>query len=241
MCKDCHAFVDYFVNLALNPELREKEVEKGEKYVFLEALARETRDPIELRSQLFNILLAGRDTTASLLGWMFYILARHPTTFTTLRAAILNDFGTYERPKNLTFADLKSCTYLQHCLNEALRLYPVVPVNSRRAIKDTTLPRGGGPDGMSKLYVRKDQQVDYSVHAMHRSKELWGPDAEEWKPERWIGRKPGWEYLPFNGGPRICLGRKYSLSLKAHHFPSILPFLHCLWCSAIRNHEVYIP
>ncbi|MCJ1405290.1 hypothetical protein MMC11_008517 [Xylographa trunciseda] len=217
--KACHTFIDYFVNLALNKDLKADSLEKGypaankkERYVFLDALVSETRDPIELRSQLLNIIVAGRDTTASLLGWMFYTLARHPDVYARLRGIVLASFGTYPDSSELTYVNLKNCTYLQHCLNEVLRLYPLVPVNSRRAVRDTTLPRGGGPDGMSKIFVRKDQQVDYSVHVMHHRTSLWGADADEFKPERWVGRKPGWEYLPFNGGPRICLGQQFALT-----------------------------
>ncbi|MCJ1471965.1 hypothetical protein MMC13_000608 [Lambiella insularis] len=216
--KICHEFIDYYVNLALNRELKEKELEKGtlgakkDRYIFLEALVAETRDPIQLRDECLNILLAGRDTTASLLGWLFYLLVRHPEVYNKLRSTVVESFGTYNNSAELSFVSLKNCTFLQHCLNESLRLFPVVPLNSRRAVRDTTIPRGGGPDGMSKIYVRKGEQVDYSVHVMHHRKALWGEDAEEFKPERWVGRKPGWEYLPFNGGPRICLGQQFALT-----------------------------
>ena len=81
-------------------------------------------------------------------------------------------------------------------------MFPTVPLNSRRSIKDTTLPRGGGPDGNSPVFVPKGTEVNYSVYATHRTKEFWGPDAEEFVPERWDGKKTGFEYLPFNGGPR---------------------------------------
>lgn len=47
---------------------------------------------------------------------------------------------------------------------------------------------------------------------MHHRKDIWGEDAEEFKPERWEGKKVGWEYLPFNGGPRICLGQQFALT-----------------------------
>ncbi|KAK5138660.1 hypothetical protein LTR04_004310, partial [Oleoguttula sp. CCFEE 6159] len=213
-----HDFVDHFVQLALNRDLKkEKTAEEGgakkKKYIFLDALAAQTRDPLELRSQLLNILLAGRDTTASLLAWLFHLLVRHPTILANLRAAILADFGSYTHPKaEITFSTLKNCSYLQHCLNETLRLYPVVPGNSRRAQVDTSLPLGGGPDGRSPVYVRAGQQVDYSVHVMHRRKDLWGADAAAFRPERWVGRRPGWEYLPFNGGPRICIGQQFALT-----------------------------
>jgi len=94
---------------------------------------------------------------------------------------------------------MKSCQYLQNCNNEALRVYPVVPINGRYANKDTTLPRGGGKDGMSKIFIKKGSQVDYSVHVLHHRKDIWGPDAEDFRPERWEGRKVGWEYLPVSG------------------------------------------
>ncbi len=47
---------------------------------------------------------------------------------------------------------------------------------------------------------------------MHRRKDLYGEDADEYRPERWENLRPGWEYLPFNGGPRICLGQQYALT-----------------------------
>ena len=230
--KSVHDFVDYFVHKALKGDFqREKELEKGhdkDRYVFLEQLVSETRDPIELRSQLLNILLAARDTTASLLGYLFWILARNPEVFQKLRANIVENFGSYGNPGEISFVTLKNCQLLQHCINETLRLYPVVPVNSRRAQRDTVLPSGGGPDGKSPMFIKKDMQVDYSVFVMHRRKDIWGEDAEEFRPGRWVGRKPGWEYLPFNGGPRICLGREFpeclpDLSLFNYSYPLKIP------------------
>ena len=98
-------------------------------------------------------------------------------------------------------------------MHETLRLYATVPFNSRRAVKDTTLPVGGGADAKSPIYVRKGQEVNYAVHIMHRRKDLWGEDCDEFRPERWQNRKAGWEFLPFNGGPRICLGQQHALTL----------------------------
>ena len=214
-CTRVHDFADYYVKLALTSDLSEAASKKGsgrEKYVFLAELVKSTRDPIELRSQLLNILLAGRDTTAGLLGWTFYMLARHPESYRKLRSIILASFGTYNDPQDITFANLKACTHLQHVLNETLRLFATVPLNSRRATKDTTLPRGGGPDGSSPIYIRKGQEVNYLVHVMHRRKDIWGSDAHEFRPERWEGKRVGWEFLPFNGGPRICLGQQFALT-----------------------------
>jgi cytochrome P450 len=211
-CKAVHAFADYYVNLALTTDLTKSTPQGRNKYIFLAELVKSTRDPIELRSQLLNILLAGRDTTAGLLGWTFYNLARHPAAYAKLRTIILDTFGTYDNPRDITFANLKGCTHLQHTLNEILRLYATVPMNSRRAVRNTTLPRGGGPDGQSPVYIRANQEVNYSVHVMHRRPEIWGSDADQYRPERWEGKKVGWEFLPFNGGPRICLGQQFALT-----------------------------
>lgn len=116
--------------------------------------------------------------------------------FKKLRDIILSEFGTYAKPSEMSFEKLKSCRYLQHVHNEALRLCPSVPINNRYANKDTTLPCGGGKDGKSPIFVPKGSSVEFSVHAMHHLKEFWGDDADDFNPERWEGKKVGWEYLP---------------------------------------------
>jgi hypothetical protein len=157
-----HKFVDYFVQKAMNEPSEKK---TSDHYVFLHALAEQTQDPAELRSQLLNILLAGRDTTASLLGWFFHTMAdkRYEHIYKRLRQIVVDEFGTYQNPREVTFERMKSCQYLQWCINEALRLYPVVPMNVRTALTDTTLPTGGGPDGRSPIFVPKGTDVGYSV------------------------------------------------------------------------------
>lgn len=208
----CHAYIEKFVDDALRfrQELDDdKKVgsEKDEKYFFIQEVAKQTTDKKRIREELINILLAGRDTTASLLSNMFFEVAKRPEIYAKLRdevAALNGRAPTYEELRNLK--------YVKYCLNESLRTHPVVPGNSRFSIRDTVLPRGGGPDGDQPLFVPKGTMIGYSVYTMHRRKDLYGPDADEYKPERWETLRPGWEYLPFNGGPRICLGQQYALT-----------------------------
>ncbi len=81
----------------------------------------------------------------------------------------------------------------------ALRLYPVVPMFARMASADTVLPVGGGKDGGSPLFVQKGQIASLSSYAMHRRNDIYGEDADEFRPERWETLRPGWGYLPFSG------------------------------------------
>lgn len=235
----CHNLVEQFIDKAL--KYREGYAKKSSndegrhtRYLFLQGLAEKTGDRDRIRDELMNILLAGRDTTASLLSNLIFMLARCPKIWKKLREEVATLNG-----RAPTYQQLRNLTYLKHCLNEckfrthalsstsrvprlfnvlciALRFHPVVPVNSRKALSNTVLPVGGGPAGRSPVFVRKGTIVFYSVWAMHRRQDIYGPDANEFRPERWADLRPGWEYLPFNGGPRICIGQQYALTEAAY-------------------------
>ncbi|CUM68613.1 uncharacterized protein PRCAT00006340001 [Priceomyces carsonii] len=215
--KAVHTFADYYVNLALNATQEELDNNSKGGYIFLYELVKQTRDPKVLRDQLLNILLAGRDTTAGLLSFTFFELARNPRIWEELKKEIYETFGYAENSKidEITFESLKKCEYLKAVLNESLRMYPSVPQNYRVSTKATSLPRGGGKDGMSPIYIRKGQTITYTVYATHRNPKIYGKDAEVYRPERWFEqetRKLGWAFVPFNGGPRICLGQQFALT-----------------------------
>lgn len=215
--KVVHEFTDFYVKKALNAS--DKELEKLSRggYVFLYELIKQTRDPIVLRDQCLNILLAARDTTAGLLSFVFFELARNPQILQKLREEIKTAFGEGIDAdlSVLTFESLKRCDYLKWVLNETLRMYPSVPSNFRVAQRNTTLPRGGGPDGQSPIFVAKGTPVIYSAYSLHREEQYYGKDADVFRPERWgepLAKKYGWAFVPFNGGPRICLGQQFALT-----------------------------
>lgn len=143
------------------------------------------------------------------------MLSKRPDLWRSLQAEVSRLNGAAP-----TLDDLRNLKWLRALLNESLRLHPVVPQNSRMAEEDVVLPIGGGRDGNSPLFVAKGQILAWSVYSMHRRQDFYGPDAEEFKPERWLddpvsgkkGLRVGWEYLPFNGGARICLGQQYALT-----------------------------
>lgn len=87
-----------------------------------------SRDPKVIRDQIFAVLIAGRDTTAATLSWAMYEISAQPAIWQRLREETLNRLGEDGDP---TYEDLKGLTYLNHTLNETLRLYPAVPYNLR--------------------------------------------------------------------------------------------------------------
>ena len=212
-CATVHAFGDKFVKKALDIRHRrinfgDEKTETGRKqYVFLDELAKDCDDPVMLSDQIVNMLLAARDTTAGLLSFIFFMLARRPDVWEKLRLEVLEG---WEEPMN--YEALQRMTYLRYVIHETLRLFPPIATNSRMANKDVAIPYGGGPDGKSPLFMKKNYVVTYSTFVMHRRKELFGEDADEFKPERWEKLRPGWEFLPFNGGPRICPGQRFAIT-----------------------------
>ncbi|QSZ32545.1 hypothetical protein DSL72_002123 [Monilinia vaccinii-corymbosi] len=209
-CEEVHRMVDSFVEGRLLQNLDDEknpEVD-SEKQAFslLNELAKVNQDPVRLRNETLQILNAGRDTTGSLLGWTFYFLSRNPDTYAKLRAIVLSEFGP--AGSEISFQSLRACKYLQYVIDESLRLGAPVPLNDRTSIEDTILPRGGGPDGTKPIFMPAGSRVLVSTYAMQYRKDIWGDDADEFRPERWEGRRAGWEFIPFGGGPRKCIGRK---------------------------------
>ncbi len=211
-------FIEPFITdaLMLSPDELERKLSKSE--TFIHALARFTRDKKIVRDQIMSLLLAGRDTTASTLSWLFLELSRNPRVVEKLRAEIKDTLGESERPP--TYQEIKDMRYLTWTINETLRLYPVVPFNIRTALKDTTLPHGAGPEGLDPVGVLKDTPIGYSAIVMQRRRDLYPPISEtfpydplDWMPDRWATWTPkAWQFIPFNGGPRICIGMNFAMS-----------------------------
>ncbi|KAL8757102.1 MAG: hypothetical protein Q9199_002464 [Rusavskia elegans] len=140
-----------------------------------------------------------------------FLLVRHPPVLARLRqeiSAIVGDDVTIDR------SHIQKLRWLKCVINETLRLYPQLPVNVRIAAKNTVIPKGGGPDGRSPVMIPKGKGIGWSTYHMHRQKELYGPDAESYRPERWeTGELDniGWGFMPFHGGPRLCLGKDFAL------------------------------
>jgi len=153
-----------------------------------------------LRDILMNFLIAGRDTTAILLTWTFYLLAIHKDK----EDKLIEEIERVLAGEEPSYDKVKEMPYLKAVLDETLRLYPPVPSNIKQAAQDDVLPNG--------WVVRKGLELQFNAYTVHRRPELWGPDADEFVPERWLEegfdkKIHPYQYFPFHAGPRLCLGK----------------------------------
>ncbi|KAG1763958.1 cytochrome P450 [Suillus occidentalis] len=209
------------VNSFIDPILKEAIAKKqshasGEKDVenddatLLDHLVQMTTNPVVLKDEILNILIAGRDTTAGTLTVALYLLSTHSHVMTRLREEVMTKVGPTDRPTSNHIRDMK---YLRAVINVLLSFFR--PFNIRESVNASTLPATSHLD--KPIYVPPKTSVGYSVFLMHRRKDLWGPDADEFDPDRFLDErlhkyltpKP-FIFLPFNAGPRICLGQQFA-------------------------------
>ncbi|KAH7913645.1 cytochrome P450 [Hygrophoropsis aurantiaca] len=177
----------------------------------------------ELLAQMTTLVFAAMDTTSGALARTFLTLAHHPEAQVKLREEV-----TQARAEkgNLDFDDLVNLPYLDAVCRETLRLYPPVTWVSRTARKDIILPFGNpvrGVDGneLHEVLVPKDTSLIVSIIGSNHNCAIWGDDALEWKPERWLSPLPKTvteagipgvysHLMTFIGGGRSCIGFKFS-------------------------------
>ncbi|KAF8028236.1 hypothetical protein BT93_E0981 [Corymbia citriodora subsp. variegata] len=183
-----------------------------------------------LKDIILNFMTAGKDTTANTLSWFLYILCKHPLVQQNIVEEIkevMGDQATEANPdcfvESITDPVLDRMHYLHATLTETLRLYPAVPADGRCAETDDVLPDG--------FHVKKGTGLYYSAYSMGRMHNIWGEDAEDFKPERWL--KDGifqndspFKFVAFNAGPRICLGKDFAYRQMKIVSIALLYFFH---------------
>ncbi|KAK6949096.1 hypothetical protein Daesc_009169 [Daldinia eschscholtzii] len=152
-------------------------------------------------------VFAGSDTTSTSLRAIFYLLLKHPEKYDRLMNELESKRQTGELSNPVTFKEAEACTYLQAVIYEAMRLYPATG-----DLLDRDVPEGGMTiDGH---YVPGGVVVGTSSWVIHRVQEIWGPDAEEFRPERWLEKENEGTmkrfFFAFGGGSRTCIGRHIS-------------------------------
>jgi cytochrome P450 len=154
----------------------------------------------QLRDEVMTLVLAGHETTANALSWLFVLLGRHPEAARRLLAEV----ETACPDRSPTFADLKQLPYTSRVVDEAMRLYPPVWIFERQALRDDEL---GGHR------VEAGTIVGVCTWTLHRDPTLWDEpnvfDPDRFLPERSEGRDR-YAYVPFGAGPRQCIGNAFA-------------------------------
>ncbi|KAL5572002.1 hypothetical protein UlMin_021599 [Ulmus minor] len=214
--------IDDFVNklirnkrklLAKQPNIDEKEDILSRFLMESEKNPEQMNDKY-LRDIILNFMIAGKDTSASTLSWFLYMLCKNPIVQEKIVEEVGDVLGgeTDESNikgfvENIDDATLEQMHYLHATLTETLRLYPAVPVDGRCAEIDDTLPDG--------FRLRKGDGVYYMAYAMGRMPQIWGEDAQDFRPERWLKNgvfqpESPFKFVAFHAGPRICLGKDFA-------------------------------
>ncbi|KAK7260288.1 hypothetical protein RIF29_26217 [Crotalaria pallida] len=167
-----------------------------------------------LRDIILNFMLAGKDLSANTLSWFFYMLCKNPLIQEKIAQEVGDVTCSHETEPNidefvanLTDATLDKMHYLHAALTETLRLYPAVPMDGRVAEAPDILPDGHK--------VKKGDGIYYLAFGMGRMSSIWGEDAEEFRPERWLNNgifqpESPFKFIAFHAGPRICLGKDFA-------------------------------
>ncbi len=163
----------------------------------------------DLVNQLMTFLAAGHETTASAMSWAVYLLCKHPSTQQRLREELRTQLPAITDPSTeISSTDIDRLPYLNAVLQETMRLFPPVPLTMRETAIDTTVQGSFIPRGTT--IVICPWAVNTSIH-------LWGADAREFKPERWLGShantggaESNYAITTFLHGPRSCIGKDFA-------------------------------
>ncbi|KAJ3838143.1 cytochrome P450 [Lentinula raphanica] len=180
---------------------------------------------VEVIGQMNTLIFAAMDTTSSAMARLLHLLSRHPEVQNKLRQELV-EARTQNGGNDLTYKELTELPYLDAVCRETLRLYAPASIVSRIARKDAVIPLHKpivGTDGteIHEIAVPKGTTIFVSIYNSNRNPDLWGKDANEWKPERWLSdlpdeladaRIPGVysHLMTFIGGGRSCIGFKFS-------------------------------
>jgi cytochrome P450 len=172
--------------------------------MLLEARDKDTGEGMsdkQLRDEVMTIFLAGHETTTTALAWIWCVLAQHSNVERQLHAEVNNVLQG--RPP--TVADLPNLIYTRMVIEETMRLYPPVWLTSRVPTTDDIIDGYHIPAGAS---------VFISPYVTHRRPDLWD-DPQRFDPQRFTpeqaAARPRFTYIPFGGGPRLCIGSAFAM------------------------------
>ncbi|KIR36927.1 cytochrome P450 monooxygenase pc-2 [Cryptococcus deuterogattii MMRL2647] len=206
--KVIRAFFRPIISQALNRKRQRCKSDDQEDAYMIDRLVEATDDVKLVEDQLINVLLASRDTLASLLIFSVYAIALHPDIAARLKNEI---FSVASRESEVTKDTIRQLRYSRAFINEVLRLFPPVPLNIRRTLRPSLLPTTS-----HLVYMPANTSIILATILMQRDPAVWGEDALVFNPDRWLAGGLGKErenFASWNLGPRMCLGQPFALTI----------------------------
>jgi len=160
----------------------------------------------ELVGNIFIFLIAGHETTAHTLAFVFALLALYPEEQQKLYEQTKSILGDNDLPK---YEEIGAYTYAMAVFYETLRLFPAVTAIPKVAAEDTTLMTHNRHGDRVPVYIPKGSNIVINTPALHHNPRYW-EDPYTFKPSRFLGDWPRDAFLPFSGGVRACLGRRFA-------------------------------
>ncbi|MBO0931228.1 cytochrome P450 [Fibrella aquatilis] len=159
----------------------------------------------QLRDECVTLFTAGHETTAVSMAWTMYLLASHPAILKRLQTEVATVLGTGASESLPPVEAFRTLPYTMQVVQESMRLYPPAWAMSRMALAD---------DHIGPFRIPKGDTVVVSPYLLHHDPTNW-PDPDRFDPDRFApgadAGRPAYAYLPFGGGPRLCIGNQFAL------------------------------
>jgi cytochrome P450 len=196
--------LDSIVQYLLEDRRVNSDVERHDLMTLLMNTTDENGEPVSypfIRNNILTLFVAGHETTANSLTWSFYYLAKNPH----IAAKMYDELDAVLAGRAATLADLPNLPYTLMVLKEAMRIEPSVSAFPRTILEDTEL---GG------YRLEKDSTVFIPIYQVQHD-ERWWSNPFEFEPERFTpeeeSKRHKYAYMPFGGGPRICIGNHFAM------------------------------
>ena len=172
----------------------------------------------EIQDEISTVMLAAQDTSAIASSTTLLLLAMHKDVQQKVVDELHGIFGKTLDAPYLDYDKINELQYLELVINETMRLLPVAPYLFRNSSSEIEISEG--------YVIPKQTCIGISIFELHRSKAIWGQDAEQFRPERFekenFEKISSYAYLPFSRGPRMCIGWRYTMLLMKIQLANVL-------------------
>lgn len=194
--------VDRLIQTRIDSKERKKDL--LDALIYTEDDETKTRlSPKQIRDEAITFLLAGHETTSNAMTWFFYLMTENKEYYKKLENEVRTKI---KKDKDIELKDLNELKLTDLYLKESMRIYPPAWMIERGSLEK---------DKIGEIELKKGSMVSICVYGIHRNPKYW-TDVEKFIPERFLPEnekdRPHYAYIPFGGGPRICIGQNFAFT-----------------------------